>query len=71
MAPVLDPDAMARSIRDSMPHKESNIEAGRRILLRAEELFKAHESFTVETTLPGSTYLRMAVQAFPWRILLF
>lgn len=63
MAPVLDPDAIARSIRDSLPAGVSNIEAGRRLLLRAQELIKARESFTVETTLSGSTYLRLAAQA--------
>ena len=64
MAPVLDPDAVARSIREALPPQDdSNIEAGRRVLLEAEKLLKAHESFTVETTLSGSTYLRMAAKA--------
>lgn len=63
MAPVLDPDAIARSIRDSIPGGGSNIDAGKRVLQRAQQLIQAHESFTVETTLSGSTYLRLAAQA--------
>ena len=54
MAPVLDPDAVARSIRDTLPPQDdSNIEAGRRVLLEADKLLKAHESFTAETTPVG------------------
>ena len=64
MAPVLDPDAVARSIRDALlPQDDSNIEAGRRVLLEADRLLKARESFTVETTLSGNTYLRLTAQA--------
>jgi predicted ABC-type ATPase len=62
-APILDPDAIAKSIQDSLPYENSNIEAGKRVLLRAEELIDASQSFTVETTLSGSTYLRMAERA--------
>lgn len=62
-APVLDPDAIARSIQDAISSENSDLEAGRRILLRAEELIDARQSFTVETTLSGSTYLKMAVRA--------
>lgn len=62
-AAVLDPDAIARSIQDTMPSENSDLEAGRRVLLRAEELIATRQSFTVETTLSGSTYLRMAVRA--------
>jgi predicted ABC-type ATPase len=61
--PVLDPDAIAKSIRDTLPFADSNIEAGKRVLLRAGELIMSHQSFTVETTLSGSTYLRMAARA--------
>lgn len=63
IAPVLDPDAIARSIRDTLPAVNSNIEAGKRVLSRAEGLIHARESFTVETTLSGNTYLRMASEA--------
>lgn len=62
-APILDPDAIARNIRDTDPGPEHDIEAGRRVLLRAEELISAKQPFTVETTLSGSTYLRMAARA--------
>lgn len=62
-APVLDPDAVAKSIRDTLPGADSDIEAGKRVLRRAEELIEGGQSFTVETTLSGSTYLRMAAHA--------
>jgi predicted ABC-type ATPase len=62
-APVLDPDAIAKSIQDTMSSDNSDLEAGRRVLLRAEELIATRQSFTVETTLSGSTYLRMAARA--------
>ncbi len=41
----------------------SDIEAGKRVLRLAEDLIKKRNSFTIETTLSGSTYLRMAAQA--------
>ena len=62
-SPILDPDAVAKSIRDTLNELSSDIEAGRRVLLLAEELIEKKRSFTVETTLSGSTYLRMADQA--------
>jgi predicted ABC-type ATPase len=62
-APILDPDAMAKSIRDTLPGADSDIDAGKRVIRRAEELIESGQSFTVETTLSGSTYLRMAVRA--------
>jgi predicted ABC-type ATPase len=62
-APILDPDAIARSIRDTLPTGGSDIEAGKRVLTAADELIAKRQSFTVETTLSGSTYLRMAAQA--------
>ncbi len=62
-APILDPDAIAKSIRDTLPGPDSDIEAGKRVLRRAEELIASSQSFTVETTLSGSTYLRMAARA--------
>ena len=46
-----------------MPEVASDIEAGKRVLRLAEELIEKRQSFTVETTLSGSTYLRMATQA--------
>ena len=61
--PVLDPDAIAKSIQDTLDSNNSDIEAGKQILRWAEELIVEKQSFTVETTLSGSTYLRMAARA--------
>ncbi len=63
LGPVLDPDAIAKSIRDASQGIENDIEAGKRLLHRAEELLENKQSFTVETTLSGTTYLRMAARA--------
>jgi predicted ABC-type ATPase len=62
-APVLDPDAIARSIQETLSDDYSDIEAGKRVLRLAEEFLEKRQSFTVETTLSGSTYLRMAARA--------
>jgi predicted ABC-type ATPase len=61
--PVLDPDAIAKSIQETLDSNNSDIEAGKRVLCLAEELLASRQSFTVETTLSGSTYLRMAARA--------
>jgi predicted ABC-type ATPase len=61
--PVLDPDAIAKSLETTHEGVHSDIEAGKRVLRRAENLIQARESFTVETTLSGATYLKMAVAA--------
>ena len=61
--PVLDPDAIAKSIQATLGSAHSNIDAGRKVLRLAEELIEKGESFTVETTLSGSTYLKMAKRA--------
>ena len=47
-APILDPDAIAKSIRDTLPGTDSDIEAGKKVLRRAEELIESNQSFTVE-----------------------
>ncbi len=62
-APVLDPDAIAKSIQETLASDNSNIEAGREVLRQAEEHIAERQSFTVETTLSGSTYLRMTARA--------
>jgi predicted ABC-type ATPase len=62
-APILDPDAIAKSLRQTLDSGNSNIEAGKQVLYLAEEMIAAKQSFTVETTLSGSTYLRMAQRA--------
>jgi predicted ABC-type ATPase len=60
---LLDPDAIARSMQIVGSEGKSAIDAGRAVLLRSNELLKANESFLVETTLSGSTYLRMMERA--------
>ncbi|MDW5265348.1 MULTISPECIES: zeta toxin family protein [Acidobacteriaceae] len=62
-SPILDPDAIAKSIQETLISNHSDIEAGKRLLRLAEEFIAAQQSFTVETTLSGSTYLRMATRA--------
>ena len=49
--PILDPDAIARSLQATSESGNSNIEAGKRVLLLAEELIEARQTFTVETDL--------------------
>jgi len=53
---VLDPDAVARSRQATGANSGSAIDAGREVLLMAERLLAAGQSFTVETTLSGNTY---------------
>lgn len=54
---------MARSLQETSDAGNSDIEAGKKVLRDAEELIQAKQSFTVETTLSGSTYLKMAMRA--------
>lgn len=61
--PILDPDAMAKKLQRSSVSGGSAIDAGRAVLDRAAELMKHQESFLVETTLSGNTYLRMMREA--------
>ena len=61
--PILDPDAIARSIQASLSGASSDIQAGKQVLRHADEFIAGRQSFTVETTLSGSTYLRMAARA--------
>jgi predicted ABC-type ATPase len=61
--PLLDPDAIAKSLQATLDSNNSNIEAGKRVLRLAEELLATKQTFTVETTLSGSTYLKMAERA--------
>jgi predicted ABC-type ATPase len=61
--PVLDPDAIARSLQSTGANSGSAIDAGREVLLMAERLLASGQSFTVETTLSGHTYLRMMTRA--------
>jgi predicted ABC-type ATPase len=50
-------------LQDTIDPNHSDMEAGRRVLLLAEELIASRQSFTVETTLSGNTYLRMVSRA--------
>jgi predicted ABC-type ATPase len=56
--PLLDPDAFANTIRPSETGL-SALAAGKEVLRLAKEHLKRRESFTVETTLSGKTYLQM------------
>ncbi|HEV2619948.1 MAG TPA: Zeta toxin family protein, partial [Acidobacteriaceae bacterium] len=51
--------AMARSMRQTGDTPGSIIDAGRAVLKMAESMLAAGQSFLVETTLSGKTYLRM------------
>lgn len=61
--PTLDPDAIAKSLQEKLDGSNSHIEAGKKVLRLAEEYIEAKQSFTVETTLSGGTYLKMASRA--------
>ncbi len=60
---MLDPDAVARSLAATSEDAVSAIDAGRAVLIRAEDLLANQQSFLVETTLSGNTYLRMMSKA--------
>ena len=50
-------------MQSSLARPTTNLEAGKEVLRRAAALLAARQSFVVETTLSGSTYLRMAEDA--------
>ena len=52
-----------KSLQETIDPNHSDMAAGRRVLLLAEVLIANRQSFTVETTLSGNTYLRMASRA--------
>lgn len=60
--PVIDPDAEARLLRPDEPEAAA-IQAGKQALSRARAYLQNDQSFAVETTLSGNTYLRMMMQA--------
>ncbi len=60
---VLDPDAIAKALGATSVMGASSIDAGRAVLERAEDLIGNRQSFLVETTLSGNTYLRMMTRA--------
>ncbi len=63
-AVILDPDAIAKSLDpESGAAGGSAVDAGRAVLLMAANLLLERQSFAVETTLSGNTYLRMMRRA--------
>jgi predicted ABC-type ATPase len=60
---VLDPDAIANSLRTTGSGSGSAIEAGQDVLSKAERFIADLQSFTVETRLSGHTYIRMMARA--------
>jgi len=60
--PVLDPDAIARSLQATTA-KLPPIASARQVLKSAAEHLNKSESFAVETTLSGKNYLQMMLDA--------
>jgi len=61
---VLDPDAVARAMPAAYGAGNSSpMDAGRAVLAMADDLLSSGQSFVVETTLSGNTYLRMMRRA--------
>lgn len=59
---VIDPDTEARRVRPDNPEAAA-IAGGRLAIKRARAYLDSGESFAVETTLSGNTYLRMTAEA--------
>lgn len=60
--PVIDPDEQARQLRPDAPEAAA-IMSGKQVIKRARAYSANSESFAVETTLSGNTYLRMMAEA--------
>jgi predicted ABC-type ATPase len=60
--PVIDPDLEARIIRPDAPETAA-IAGGKQAILRARTYLANEQSFAVETTLSGNTYLKMMTRA--------
>ncbi len=60
--PVIDPDLEARKLKPDNPEAAA-VSAGKQAIKRARAYLDSGESFAVETTLSGNTYLRMMVEA--------
>ena len=60
---ILDPDAIAKRMAFTGTEPGSDIEAGREVLRLSERYLRNSESFLVETTLSGNTYIRMMRRA--------
>jgi predicted ABC-type ATPase len=65
--PVIDPDAIAREIAPANPESVA-LAAGRQAIEQAREYIKSDNSFIVETTLAGNSYLNLMreVKALGW-----
>jgi len=61
-APIIDPDAEARKINPLSP-ESTLVAAGKQAIRLARDYLKNNQSFAVETTLAGSTYIKMMQQA--------
>jgi predicted ABC-type ATPase len=59
---VLDPDAIARTLQPAAPHQAA-AQAGREALRRQRVYLADQRSFAVETTLSGSSILRLMEDA--------
>ncbi|WP_202895868.1 AAA family ATPase [Iningainema tapete] len=57
-APIIDPDAEAGKINPSSPESVA-VAAGKQALRLARDYLKNNQSFAVETTLSGNTYIKM------------
>lgn len=60
--PIIDPDAEARKINPSSPEIVA-VAAGKMAIRLARNYLENNQSFAVETTLSGSTYIKMMQQA--------
>jgi predicted ABC-type ATPase len=60
--PLLDPDAIGKTLQSTMP-SGFPVASARRVLKSAKEHIAKAESFAVETTLAGKHYLQMMVDA--------
>lgn len=60
--PVLDPDAIARTMQQASPDQIA-IQAGREVLRRQHHYLAERQSFAVETTLAGMAMLRHMEEA--------
>lgn len=60
--PILDPDAIGKTLQSTVP-STFPIASARHVLNAARQHVSRAESFAIETTLSGHTYLRMMVHA--------
>jgi len=60
--PIIDPDAEARKINPSSPESVA-VAAGKQTIRLAFDYLENNQSFGVETTLSGNTYLKMMRRA--------